>query len=325
MPETQSMEIENHQLNTAPSATAEERPVAASTPTVQAVKSIAPVPTEADSPSNPGNQGLSRLVCDDDWCVYEDGFPLTYPIRSKTYHLIDRSYTYGSTQVNNREQHHGVEFPYPYGTPVVAAADGVVIAAGDDSKQVYGLYPGFYGNFVIIEHQLQEGSQLIYTLYAHLSEVNTKIGARVKAGAVIGKVGASGSAIGSHLHFEVRLKKNAYQETTNPILWIKPQLDTTINQLTGTVVLQNNTKLELASQQVVIEQFGSNPSVPDTVYYGETYAAGVEPNPRFGEIYALSELAPGDYRMGINVNGIVVKQPFSITAGKLTLIPLNNP
>jgi murein DD-endopeptidase MepM/ murein hydrolase activator NlpD len=88
--------------------------------------------------------------------------------------------------------HTGIDYPAPRGTPVAAARDGVVEAAG--------FLPG-YGKVVILRHQ--EG---VTTLYAHLSRMLVHPGRPVARGAVVGLVGRTGHASGPHLHFEVRVR-----------------------------------------------------------------------------------------------------------------------
>ena len=90
-----------------------------------------------------------------------------------------------------RTQHDGVDFVAPVGTPIVAAAGGVVVASEFRSD---------YGNMVDIDH----GNGL-KTRYAHASKVFVKIGDIVKAGERIALVGRTGRATGSHLHFEVHV------------------------------------------------------------------------------------------------------------------------
>jgi murein DD-endopeptidase MepM/ murein hydrolase activator NlpD len=89
-------------------------------------------------------------------------------------------------------RHLGVDYGAPSGTPVRAIGDGVVDFAG---------WQNGYGNVVEIRHANQRS-----TLYAHLSRIDVKRGARVEQGARIGAVGATGWATGPHLHFEVRVK-----------------------------------------------------------------------------------------------------------------------
>lgn len=86
--------------------------------------------------------------------------------------------------------HQGVDFGARAGTPVVAAADGVVSAAG---------WSGGYGRQIRIDH-----SDGVLTSYSHLSGMAVSAGARVRRGDVVGYVGSSGFSTGPHLHFEVR-------------------------------------------------------------------------------------------------------------------------
>jgi murein DD-endopeptidase MepM/ murein hydrolase activator NlpD len=86
--------------------------------------------------------------------------------------------------------HNGLDFGSPYGSPVVAAYDGVVVHAG------YGL--SGYGRQVQVRH-----AGGVVTTYSHLSSIAARVGARVRAGQVVGTVGASGNVTGPHLHFEI--------------------------------------------------------------------------------------------------------------------------
>lgn len=93
--------------------------------------------------------------------------------------------------VGQRAMHEGIDFNAEAGTPVVAAADGVVLSAGWQSD---------FGNMIEVDH----GDGLT-TRYAHLSRMNAKAGSLVKRGERIGAVGSTGRSTGSHLHFEVRM------------------------------------------------------------------------------------------------------------------------
>lgn len=89
--------------------------------------------------------------------------------------------------------HRGIDLAAPRGTPVIAAADGVLLFQGDR---------GTYGNLSKIKH-----GRDVVTAYAHLDrfELGLVPGAAVHKGQVIGYVGASGRTTGPHLHYEVIL------------------------------------------------------------------------------------------------------------------------
>lgn len=90
-----------------------------------------------------------------------------------------------------RALHTGLDFSADVGTPILAAAGGVVVTQEFHSA---------YGNMVEIDH----GNELV-TRYAHASRVLVKVGDIVKRGQTIAHVGSTGRSTGAHLHFEVWL------------------------------------------------------------------------------------------------------------------------
>lgn len=86
--------------------------------------------------------------------------------------------------------HKGTDFAAPFGTPVLAAADGKVILT--ETKDTG------YGNNVKIAHD-----SVYQSRYAQLSEIKVREGQFVKKGEIIGLVGNSGSSTAPHLHYEV--------------------------------------------------------------------------------------------------------------------------
>jgi murein DD-endopeptidase MepM/ murein hydrolase activator NlpD len=90
-----------------------------------------------------------------------------------------------------RSPHSGTDLTAPEGTPVQAAAGGVVALADDHY---------FSGRIVVLDH-----GGGIYTAYAHLSRIDVAAGDTVQAGQPIGRVGATGRVTGAHLHWGARV------------------------------------------------------------------------------------------------------------------------
>jgi murein DD-endopeptidase MepM/ murein hydrolase activator NlpD len=87
--------------------------------------------------------------------------------------------------------HTGVDISAPTGTPVKAAADGVVS---------YAQYFGGYGRLVIVTH-----SSGMQTYYAHLSKFDVIAGQEIRQSELVGRVGSTGRVTAPHLHYEVRV------------------------------------------------------------------------------------------------------------------------
>lgn len=101
---------------------------------------------------------------------------------------------FGANESIRDHTHKGMDIAAPYGTKIVAAADG---------KVTYSGWMGGYGNLIIITHE-----NGIQTYYGHCSKLLAKVGDEVKAGNEIAKVGSTGFSTGNHLHFEIRKNGN---------------------------------------------------------------------------------------------------------------------
>ncbi|WP_295232215.1 M23 family metallopeptidase [Sediminibacterium sp.] len=123
--------------------------------------------------------------------------PSIQPISNRTLNRVASGYGYRIDPVyKDRRLHPGLDFTAPIGTPIYAAADGVVKDAGFNT--------GGYGNRVVVNHGF--GYE---TLYAHMVRIKARVGTKVKRGEVIGYVGSTGKSTGPHLHYEVH--KNGTQ------------------------------------------------------------------------------------------------------------------
>lgn len=249
-----------------------------------------------------------------DYCIAEGHFVLQRPIHPPANDLVDETYLYGSTADGTREPHHGVEFPNQSGTPVYAAANGTVIFAGPDKEAVYSSWPNFYGNLVVLQHKDE-----LFTLYAHLSKIDVKAGQVVGTGTQIGDVGKTGVAIGSHLHFEVRLGDvRDYFATQNPELWLTPAKDEkghSFGALVISVVGEDRKLVKYSEYTIRSTPDDSEKKVKS--HYGTTYPAEML---KGEENAVLGELPAGRYRIAIERNGKVYERWVEVESGKLTQV-----
>ncbi|MGE7622519.1 murein hydrolase activator EnvC family protein [Viridibacillus sp. NPDC096237] len=109
------------------------------------------------------------------------------------------------------EFHYGVDIANAQGTPIVAAADGIVFRASPLST---------YGNVIMMTHSIDGNT--FTTVYAHLSGYKATAGQSVSKGEVIGYMGQTGRAFGSHLHFEIHTTAWQGQKVgaVNPLRYI---------------------------------------------------------------------------------------------------------
>lgn len=109
------------------------------------------------------------------------------------------------------EFHYGVDLANKTGTPIWAAADGVVSYAAPLSS---------YGNVVILTHSID--GQIYTTVYAHLSAFNVSVGDVVNQGQQIAAMGSTGRSTGPHLHFEIHIGSWQGQAvgSVNPLKYI---------------------------------------------------------------------------------------------------------
>lgn len=141
------------------------------TPASSSPPTSIPIPSPAPTPASP-----TRRVPGG-----QQEPPLAWPLEGVLY---------GRYGVRAGRRHDGIDIAAPEGTPVLAAADGTVIYAGEQSG---------YGSIVIVRH-----ADGLVTLYAHNSRLLVEDGDRVRRGQPVARVGQTGRTTGPHLHFEVR-------------------------------------------------------------------------------------------------------------------------
>jgi len=243
------------------------------------------------------------------------------PIALADNSFIDQTYRYGSTMGGNFQPHQGVEFNNPDGTPVHAIGDGLVVYAG----------PAEAGALTVaIRHDtlLPAGDdrRYLFSTYYHNSELAVKVGQRVRAGDVISYVGNTGRATNDHLHLEVHAAPTDEVQfivdslerfppyTTNPELWIQP--------LPGTGIVAGQVFDGLGQPVPQARVYGLvKPEPAETPYsFAETYGPRNHPHPLYGEHFAVGDVPPGTYVMGVQIDGKQVWRKVTVEEGKLTWV-----
>ncbi len=232
---------------------------------------------------------------------------------------IDATYRYGSTMGGAFQQHQGVEFNNPAGTPVHAVAAGTVVFAGDAEAGAHT---------VAIRHDAQLDGKYVFSVYYHNASLDVSSGQHVNAGDVISRVGNTGRATNDHLHLEIHVSAspdsadivNANERypphTVNPELWLEPLPGT------GTVV---GRVLDATGQPVRgAHVFGLVLPYPaETPYsYAETYGERAHPDPVYGENFAVNDVPAGTYLIGVEIAGQHVWRRIRVQAGKVTVVEL---
>ncbi len=244
----------------------------------------------------------------------QDHYWLNRPFKRGDNNEPSRFYPYGSTAGGRYRIHHGADFPNPFGALILASAKGRVVAAGADDRTIYGERIGFYGQLVIVQLKQEYHNQKVYVLYGHLSQVHVHFLQEVEEGDIIGEVGMSGVALGPHLHLEVRVSENAYENTRNPELWLRP--------LPGRGTIAGRL---LDSQGRVV------PQQPITFYHQEapdqrwqdvaTYPSSeVNSDEEWGENFVLGDVPVGDYLVKTYVDGHLHTAEVSVREGETSFV-----
>ena len=143
-------------------------------------------------------QGTAQLIATDPVLTATGKLRWPIPHAAVSQGFGPTPYVFEAAYAGFAHFHTGIDLAVPLGTPVFAAADGVVVLARPMTDTAGALVG--YGNYVIIQHDAG-----LKTLYGHLLAIGVKEGDVVKRGQLIGLVGSTGNSTGPHTHFEVRI------------------------------------------------------------------------------------------------------------------------
>ncbi len=241
-----------------------------------------------------------------------DHFYFTRPIAADQTNWPIADYRYGGTFFGRNIVHTGVDIPAPKGTPIMAAAAGTIVWADWGLfLEIPGDWTDPYGMAVAIRHDFGYEDQQLYTIYAHMSQINVIKSQHVEAGDIIGYVGSTGATTGPHVHFEVRFPNNAFFYTYNPELWIAPPQGWGI--LAGRIM---NRKGELSERMEILVA----PQRASRTYTVRTYGkdGATNADPYYRENFALGDLPAGIYKVSFRFDDKRVETWLEIFPGQVT-------
>ncbi|MBU0490992.1 MAG: M23 family metallopeptidase [Chloroflexi bacterium] len=294
-----------------PTPTITPSPTPTNTPTVTPT----PLPTATPRPTRPPDiTPTPDMEVTEPPTNAEGHYWFDRPLPDTASVIPSRYYPYGTTAEGQYLLHYGVDSVNPTGTPVLAVADGVVVVAGTDEAQAWGLRPNFYGNLIVVQMNQTYQDQPVFCLYGHLSSIDVKVGQKVKAGEQLGAVGDTGIALGPHLHFEVRLGENAYDNTRNPMLWLKPMPGA--GTLAGRVMDEQGRLMP--EVRLLVRKAGGG--TPITIF---TYLDhGVNPDDQWHENFAVWDLDKGSYDLEVQVGERSFKKFLVVREGETTWVDI---
>ncbi|MCP4416782.1 MAG: peptidoglycan DD-metalloendopeptidase family protein [Chloroflexi bacterium] len=305
-----------------PPPTATDEPTITPAPTTQSTAT--PSPTSTAVPINracpdpaPLKPFYDRYVVSDtiwptpDPALADPHFWLTKPLPGGGRFLINLNFPYGYDLNGRLLLHNGVDSAEPLGTPVLAVADGTVVVAQDDLNDWYGWRCDWYGHLVVIELDRTYQDKPLYALYGHVLNINVAAGQRVQTGEQVAEVGFGGAAKTPHLHFELRLGKNEFDSTLNPMLWIDP--GATRGVIVGRLLDLDGRPWRGVGLSLIGKS--EDASAGNTWTYLDDPRHYINPDPGYAENFVFADVKPGEYDVFTKIQGVEYRAPVTVTAG----------
>lgn len=293
----------------APTFTPTHTPTATPTASPTLTPSRTPTPTATLTPS------ITPTLAPFDFYAFRR------PFDSSQIDYADRTYPYGMGELRGLPVHHGLDFANGRGAQILAIGNGTVFFAGQDLETLFGPIPDYYGNLVVIEHDIKTfDGQPVYSLYGHMQRIDVAAGERVQAGDRIGSVGDSGVAFGPHLHLEIRVGNPLdFGAGRNPDLWLMPYpgYGTLAGRLLyddGTPVHEGTISVRRAGLSNAIERYA----------YSYNALQTINSDPLWRENFTLGDLPADRYEVFVNNRSgrVLARQEVVIEAGKTSFVEL---
>lgn len=249
----------------------------------------------------------------------EDHFWLSHPVLNGQRIITSSILPYAFDGLGRYLLHNGLDFAEePLGTPVLAVADGLVIVAQSDENELYGWRCNWYGQLVVVQLAQQWQGQPIYALYGHVLNIAVQPGMLVKKGQMLAEVGFGGVAALAHLHFELRVGKNSFDATRNPLLWLNPGEGRGV--IAGRLVDPRGHAWE--GQPVSVQGLAAGSSSATVWSYVDDPQHLIKRDEGFAENFVAGDLNAGSYLVSAWVQGELYQQTIEVDAGKVNFVEL---
>jgi uncharacterized protein YjbI with pentapeptide repeats len=302
----------------------------------------APPPYPAFVYYAPGEQPWPRPLDDGTAAPYLSlGSPLGGPLSAYRQPRLNHANPYGFTDIANAYLvNNGAHLTEAAGTPVLAAADGLVVAAQSDTAERFGWQCDWYGELVVLQLDESWHGQTVYLLYGRLQNIIVTTGQRVNRGEQLAEVASGGGAAGPaesprwfreqsgpnqfthggpsgpYLHLEIRLGANEFGRTLNPALYLPPSPGTGV--IAGRLLDGEGR----AWPGLVVQALGQSPGTPDRLTWSYLYEPLLltPPDPALAENFVLADLPAGVYELLLEIGDWRRQMSVTVTAGEITVV-----
>lgn len=243
---------------------------------------------------------------------------LSHPLPGGDRLLINQGFPYGSDGSGRYLLHNGIDVAEPIGTPLLAVADGTVVAAQSDERVLYGWRCQWYGQLVVIQLDDTWLGQPVYVLYGHVLNISVEAGQRVKRGDPVAEIGFGGVATAPHLHLEVRVGTNEFGSTRNPVLWLSPG---TRGIIAGRLIDPEGRPWQGVAL-TLIDGSNEEPEFTNTWSYLGDPSQLIHPDEAQAENFVFADVRPGEYEIYTRLQGVEYRIPVQVAAGEMSTVEL---
>lgn len=229
--------------------------------------------------------------------------------------IINKSFPYGSDGGNRYLLHNGIDISGAFDMPVFAVADATVVVAQEDELERFGWRCDWYGQLVILELDETWLDQPLYVLYGHVLDIAVEVGQHVAQGETLAEVGIGGAAISPHLHLEVRVGRNTFDATQNPMLWIDP--GPTRGIVVGRLVDPDGRPWHGVTLTLIREEKDELEFINTYSYMSDSQNL-INPDQYWAENFLFADVVPGKYQLFTEVQGIQYRQAVTVTGGEIS-------